>query len=114
MNSSEYLSTTDVADITGLSVDAIGGRARRGTIASVRDEFGRIFIPVDEVRRLKGEVEEEEADNGLGKDPLSISKAILEEDKLDNKAHSEIVRLRAENAEYKRVVRGLNQRGPQR
>lgn len=125
MTEEQFFSTTEVAEITGLTVDAVGARARRGSILSRRDEVGRIFIPASEAFRLRDEIAYRAAEESqgtftnegdvlapvrLGRDPLSVSKAILEGNFDPDDERSEIVALRAQNAEYRRVLNALNKR----
>jgi hypothetical protein len=99
----QRLTVPEAATVLDMTVDAVRGRVRRGTIAHERDETGKVYVWVDatEADRLRPSA----ADGGPSRPPaqselVEVLKAQLEAE-------------REANRENRRIIAALTQRIPQ-
>ncbi len=99
----QRLTVPEAATVLGVTVDAVRGRVRRGTIDHERDETGKVYVWVDatEADRLRPS-----ATDG-GPSPPPAQSELVEVLKAQLEAEREA------NRENRRIIAGLIQRVPE-
>jgi|SRR5215207_96783 len=96
------LDVKQAAQVLGISTDAVHKRAKRGTLASEKDEDGRIFVWLDT------------EDNGYTSSSQDVQPLLMARLENENEfLRQELERRADELSEMRRIVAGLVQRVPE-